>query len=180
VSERSLPGPSRIKNSTFEIDGVTYHTGTPQLPLYIYERDADGVQDPNDNNKNDTLHGGSNGWDYRNWTVEAHTTDSVVRPSVIAYAIDSEGSHVSDLQLGRSRRQPRDGIPRRGPRIRHLHSHALPMASTNDRTLDHQEDSHHAELAHVLEPGWVPKPDNAIGPELQLIPAICRAPNRDR
>ncbi|KAK5140420.1 hypothetical protein LTR32_006768 [Rachicladosporium monterosium] len=48
-----------IKNSTFEIDGVTYHT------------------DPNDNNKNDTLHGGSNGWDYRNWTVEAHTTDSI-------------------------------------------------------------------------------------------------------
>ncbi|KAK1052771.1 hypothetical protein LTS16_001840 [Friedmanniomyces endolithicus] len=36
-----------------------------------------GVQDPNDNNKNDTLHGGSNGWDYRNWTVEAHTTDSI-------------------------------------------------------------------------------------------------------
>ncbi|KAK1818803.1 hypothetical protein LTR12_006730 [Friedmanniomyces endolithicus] len=56
-----IPGryANRIKNSTFEIDGVTYHT------------------DPNDNNKNDTLHGGSNGWDYRNWTVEAHTTDSI-------------------------------------------------------------------------------------------------------
>ncbi|KAK1082750.1 hypothetical protein LTR48_006780 [Friedmanniomyces endolithicus] len=55
-----------IKNSTFEIDGVTYHTGT-----------LIGKSDPNDNNKNDTLHGGSNGWDYRNWTVEAHTTDSI-------------------------------------------------------------------------------------------------------
>ncbi|KAK0862531.1 hypothetical protein LTS02_007163 [Friedmanniomyces endolithicus] len=56
-----VPGryANRIKNSTFEIDDVTYHT------------------DPNDNNKNDTLHGGSNGWDYRNWTVEAHTTDSI-------------------------------------------------------------------------------------------------------
>ncbi|KAK5699044.1 hypothetical protein LTR97_006693 [Elasticomyces elasticus] len=56
-----VPGryANRIKNSTFEIDGIKYHT------------------DPNDNNKNDTLHGGSKGWDYRNWTVEAHTTDSI-------------------------------------------------------------------------------------------------------
>ncbi|KAK5687403.1 hypothetical protein LTS10_001541 [Elasticomyces elasticus] len=56
-----IPGryANRIKNSTFEIDGLKYHT------------------DPNDNNKNDTLHGGSKGWDYRNWTVEAHTTDSI-------------------------------------------------------------------------------------------------------
>ncbi len=50
-----------------------------------------GSLDPNDNNKNDTLHGGSNGWDYRNWTVEAHTTDSIVRLHVKAYVIDSEG-----------------------------------------------------------------------------------------
>jgi len=43
-----------------------------------------GKSDPNDNNKNDTLHGGSNGWDYRNWTVEAHTTDSIVRLQILA------------------------------------------------------------------------------------------------
>ncbi|KAK3073013.1 hypothetical protein LTR53_005786 [Teratosphaeriaceae sp. CCFEE 6253] len=56
-----IPGryANRIKNSTFEIDGVTYHS------------------DPNDNNHNDTLHGGSNGWDHRNWTVAAHTVDSI-------------------------------------------------------------------------------------------------------
>ncbi|KAF7190507.1 putative aldose 1-epimerase [Pseudocercospora fuligena] len=48
-----------IKNSTFTIDGNTYHT------------------DPNDNKGLDTLHGGSDGWDYRNWTVVAHTTDSI-------------------------------------------------------------------------------------------------------
>ncbi|WPH00223.1 Hypothetical protein R9X50_00304600 [Acrodontium crateriforme] len=56
-----VPGryANRIKNGTFEIDGVMYHTNL------------------NDNGGLDTLHGGSNGWDYRNWTVIAHTTDSI-------------------------------------------------------------------------------------------------------
>ncbi|KAK5110548.1 hypothetical protein LTR62_005740 [Meristemomyces frigidus] len=56
-----IPGryANRIKNGTFTIDGETYHTNL------------------NDNNGLDTLHGGSNGWDYRNWTVVAHTTDSI-------------------------------------------------------------------------------------------------------
>ncbi|RMY33539.1 hypothetical protein D0865_14431 [Hortaea werneckii] len=56
-----VPGryANRIKNGTFEIDGVTYHT------------------DLNDNGGLDTLHGGKNGWDYRNWTVVAHTPDSI-------------------------------------------------------------------------------------------------------
>jgi aldose 1-epimerase len=30
-----------------------------------------------ENNNNDTLHGGPNGWDYRNFTIVAHTTDSI-------------------------------------------------------------------------------------------------------
>ena len=56
-----MPGryANRIKNGTFSIDGETYHT---QL---------------NDNNGLDTLHGGSNGWDYRNWSVVAHAADSI-------------------------------------------------------------------------------------------------------
>lgn len=56
-----VPGryANRIKNSTFTIDGITHHT------------------DPNDNKGLDTLHGGSNGWDYRNWTLVTHTSDSV-------------------------------------------------------------------------------------------------------
>ncbi|RMZ19123.1 hypothetical protein D0859_16887 [Hortaea werneckii] len=56
-----VPGryANRIKNGTFEIDGTTYHT------------------DLNDNGGLDTLHGGKNGWDYRNWTVVAHTRDSI-------------------------------------------------------------------------------------------------------
>ncbi|THY81264.1 galactose mutarotase-like protein [Aureobasidium pullulans] len=56
-----VPGryANRIKNSTFEIDGNVYHT------------------DANENGGLDTLHGGSNGWDWRNWTVSAHTTDSI-------------------------------------------------------------------------------------------------------
>ncbi|KAI9692057.1 MAG: hypothetical protein M1820_009560 [Bogoriella megaspora] len=57
----AVPGryANRIKNSTFDIDGVAYHVT------------------PNENNNNDTLHGGPDGWDWRNWTVAAHTTDSI-------------------------------------------------------------------------------------------------------
>ncbi|KAF2773201.1 aldose 1-epimerase [Teratosphaeria nubilosa] len=56
-----VPGryANRIKNGTFEIDGTTYHV------------------DLNDNDGLDTLHGGSDGWDHRNWTVAAHTSDSI-------------------------------------------------------------------------------------------------------
>ncbi|KAK4969862.1 hypothetical protein LTR66_011638 [Elasticomyces elasticus] len=56
-----VPGryANRIKNSTFSIDGITYNVL------------------PNEHNNNDTLHGGPNGWDWRNWTVVAHTVDSI-------------------------------------------------------------------------------------------------------
>ncbi|KAK4543229.1 hypothetical protein LTR36_005779 [Oleoguttula mirabilis] len=56
-----VPGryANRIKNGTFTIDGETFHTNL------------------NDNGGLDTLHGGADGWDYRNWTVVAHTTDSI-------------------------------------------------------------------------------------------------------
>ncbi|EME83611.1 uncharacterized protein MYCFIDRAFT_47083 [Pseudocercospora fijiensis CIRAD86] len=56
-----VPGryANRIKNATFTIDGNPYHV------------------DANDNKGLDTLHGGSDGWDYRNWTVVTHTTDSI-------------------------------------------------------------------------------------------------------
>ncbi|KAF2858593.1 galactose mutarotase-like protein [Piedraia hortae CBS 480.64] len=55
-----VPGryANRIKNGTFKIDGVEYHT------------------DLNENGK-DTLHGGRDGWDYRNWTVVAYSQDSI-------------------------------------------------------------------------------------------------------
>ena len=33
--------------------------------------------DKNENNNNNTLHGGPDGWDYRNFTVVAHTEDSI-------------------------------------------------------------------------------------------------------
>jgi aldose 1-epimerase len=56
-----VPGryANRIKNSSFVIDNVKYNVV------------------PNENNNNDTLHGGPNGWDYRNFTIVAHTKDSI-------------------------------------------------------------------------------------------------------
>ena len=50
---------NRIKNNSFTIDGETYHTNA------------------NDHGGLDTLHGGVNGWDSRNWTVVTHTTNSI-------------------------------------------------------------------------------------------------------
>ena len=57
----TVPGRylNRIKNSTFTLDGETYHVSA------------------NDNNGADSLHGGKDGWDYRNFTVVAHTATSV-------------------------------------------------------------------------------------------------------
>lgn len=50
---------NRIKNGTFELDGTTYH-----IP-------------ENEHNGTDTLHGGTVGYDQRNWTVVAHNDSSI-------------------------------------------------------------------------------------------------------
>lgn len=62
-----VPGryANRIKNSTFSIDGKTYHTPPNENPT------------PAAPNGTDTLHGGPDGWDWRNFTVAAHTSTSI-------------------------------------------------------------------------------------------------------
>lgn len=57
----AVPGryANRIVNSTFTIDGVTSHII------------------PNENNLTDTLHGGPDGWSYRNFSVVAYTDSSI-------------------------------------------------------------------------------------------------------
>lgn len=54
-----IPGryANRIKNSTFELDGVVYRT--------------------TENDRGNTLHGGPKGWDRKNWTVESYTSTSI-------------------------------------------------------------------------------------------------------
>lgn len=56
-----VPGryANRIKNSTFVIDGVESHI------------------EPNEHDGKNTLHGGPDGWDYRNFTVVSHTSNSI-------------------------------------------------------------------------------------------------------
>lgn len=63
----AVPGryANRIKNSSFEIDGTTYNVLPNENP------------EPGHPNGVDTLHGGPDGWDWRNWTVVAHTTSSI-------------------------------------------------------------------------------------------------------
>lgn len=62
-----MPGryANRIKNSSFTIDGETYHVSPNENPTPEAPEGAD------------TLHGGKDGWDWRNFTVESYTSDSI-------------------------------------------------------------------------------------------------------
>ena len=62
-----VPGryENRIRNSSFAIDGKTYKVLPNDNPT---SANPMGV---------DTLHGGPNGWDWRNFSVVAHTNDSI-------------------------------------------------------------------------------------------------------
>ncbi|KAJ9138611.1 Galactose mutarotase-like protein [Pleurostoma richardsiae] len=62
-----VPGryANRIKNSSFEIDGVTYNVLPNENPTAA---NPNGV---------DTLHGGPKGWDWRNFTVVSYTNNSI-------------------------------------------------------------------------------------------------------
>ncbi|CEJ82244.1 Putative Aldose 1-epimerase [[Torrubiella] hemipterigena] len=62
-----VPGryANRIKNSTFTIDGETFHIKPNENPT---PANPDGI---------DTLHGGPDGWDWRNFTVVSHTQDTI-------------------------------------------------------------------------------------------------------
>lgn len=63
-----VPGryANRIKNSSFVIDGRMYKVAANENPE---PGSPDGV---------DTLHGGPDGWDWRNFSVVSHTANSVV------------------------------------------------------------------------------------------------------
>ncbi len=64
-----VPGryANRIRNSSFTLgDGTTYHVLPNENPMPGH---PDGI---------DTLHGGPAGWDWRNFTVVAHTRDRIV------------------------------------------------------------------------------------------------------
>jgi aldose 1-epimerase len=63
-----VPGryANRIKNSTFTIDGVTSHILPNENPTPEAPQGAD------------TLHGGPNGWDWRNFTVLSYTNETIV------------------------------------------------------------------------------------------------------
>lgn len=62
-----VPGryANRIRNSTFELDGKTYKITPNENPT---PENPDGI---------DTLHGGPDGWDWRNFTVVSHTNRSI-------------------------------------------------------------------------------------------------------
>jgi len=62
-----VPGryANRIKNSSFVVDGETYNVTPNEHPT---ADQPDGLNQ---------LHGGPDGWDWRNWTVVAHTTNSI-------------------------------------------------------------------------------------------------------
>ncbi|KAF2874424.1 galactose mutarotase-like domain-containing protein [Massariosphaeria phaeospora] len=100
-----VPGryANRIKNSSFIIDGEEFKVT------------------PNENNNNDTLHGGPDGWDYRNFTIVAQTTDSItfsiVDPdgkegfpgevvSYITYTVTANTWHIKMVALATTKKTP--------------------------------------------------------------------------
>ncbi|KAF2020801.1 galactose mutarotase-like protein [Aaosphaeria arxii CBS 175.79] len=100
-----VPGryANRIKNSSFVIDDIEYHVT------------------PNENNNNDTLHGGPDGWDYRNFTIVAYTDDSItfsiVDPdgkegfpgevvSYITYTVTPNTWHIKMIALATTKKTP--------------------------------------------------------------------------
>ncbi|KAL1883019.1 hypothetical protein VTK73DRAFT_94 [Phialemonium thermophilum] len=96
-----VPGryANRIKNSSFEIDGVTYHVLPNENPTAAHPA---GV---------DTLHGGPKGWDWRNFTVVSQSNNSItfslVDPDgeqgfpgeVVAYITYTLGDLTWDLRM---------------------------------------------------------------------------------
>jgi len=62
-----VPGryANRIRNSSFEIDGTTFHIEPNENPSPESPAGAD------------TLHGGPDGWDYRNFSIVSYTQDSI-------------------------------------------------------------------------------------------------------
>ncbi|KJZ80440.1 hypothetical protein HIM_00290 [Hirsutella minnesotensis 3608] len=106
-----VPGryANRIKNSTFEIDGQRYRVSanenpTPEAPQGL-----------------DTLHGGPDGWDWRNFSVVSHTKSSVtfsfVDPdgkegfpgevvSVITYAMDGRDWDITMVAMATTKKTP--------------------------------------------------------------------------
>ncbi|KAF4123635.1 aldose 1-epimerase [Geosmithia morbida] len=101
----AVPGryANRIKNSTFEIDGRRYNVSA------------------NENDGRDTLHGGADGWSWRNFTAVAHTpssvTFSIVDPdgkegfpgqviSYVTYAVDGPDWYISIVAVSTTEKTP--------------------------------------------------------------------------
>lgn len=96
-----VPGryANRIKNSSFEIDDIVYNVLANENPTAEH---PDGI---------DTLHGGPDGWDWRNFTVVSHSdssiTFSIVDPDaaqgfpgeVISYITYTLGDMTWDLKM---------------------------------------------------------------------------------
>ncbi|OAA54883.1 aldose 1-epimerase [Cordyceps fumosorosea ARSEF 2679] len=106
-----VPGryANRIKNSSFVLDGHTYHILPNENPTPGH---PDGV---------DTLHGGPDGWDWRNFTVVSHTRNSVtfmiLDPdgkegfpgeviSYITYTLQGMDWHIKMIGLATTKRTP--------------------------------------------------------------------------
>ncbi|POR32333.1 Diphthamide biosynthesis protein 1 [Tolypocladium paradoxum] len=106
-----VPGryANRIRNSSFEIDGHTYKVKANENPT---KANPDGL---------DTLHGGPDGWDWRNFTVVSHSNSSItfsfVDPdgkegfpgevvSVITYALAGRDWDISMVAVATTKKTP--------------------------------------------------------------------------
>lgn len=164
-----VPGryANRIKNSSFVIDGTTYNVTPNEHPT------PDHPQGVNQ------LHGGPNGWDWRNWTVVAHTIDSITFSltdpdgemgfpgevvSYVTYTLADMSWEIRMVAMATTKKTPIM-----------LSSHVRPSLSILSRRkykTNARKD--------VLEPRWLSEPAYSISTQSFAVDAICRSAHRCR
>lgn len=158
-----VPGryANRIKNSTFEIDGTTYHIAPNENPTKDHPQ---GI---------DTLHGGPDGWDWRNFTVVSHTSRSITFMlkdpdgkegfpgevvSYITYTIEGMNWHIKMVGLSTTKKTPI-------MLSSHTYWNLDGFANTETNTA----------LNHTL---WLPYSGQRVGVDTILIPTGEILPNK--
>lgn len=117
---------NRIKNSTFEIDGVEYHVV------------------PNEHNGQDTLHGGPNGWD---WVM----SQAIIPPCSILLTFSSEeldgrSPYFRFDYLFTCRSGWRARLPWRSHQLCHVYFDAIPVAPQDGSIFNHKENANNVDF----------------------------------
>lgn len=157
-----VPGryANRIRNSTFVMDGQKYLVAPNENPTSNY---PEGV---------DTLHGGPDGWDWRNFTIVSHTNSSITFSLV-----DPDGKEGFPGEVVSKITYTLDGMDWNIKMVAQPTTHKTPIMLTSHTywNLDgFANNETHTALNHTLH---LPYSDQRIGVDNILIPDGTILPN---